>query len=73
MGVTRKVIKQGTKQGTGAENPKRGDMVTIEYTGYFYDEEVGPEKDYRGKQYVYYTSRVNVSERKPADQLPLYV
>lgn len=29
MGVTRKVIKQGT----GTENPQKGDKVTIEYTG----------------------------------------
>lgn len=48
MGVTRKILKQGD----GAERPKKGDEVTIEYTGNLYDSSVGPEKDFRGKQYV---------------------
>ena len=51
MGVTRKVIKEGTS----SEMPKKGDEVTVEYTGYLYDSNVGPEKDFRGKQYVHYT------------------
>jgi len=66
MGVTRKVIEEGT----GTEKPQKGDEATVEYTGNLYDAEVGPEKDYRGKTYVYCTSRwpFNLSERKPADQ-----
>jgi FK506-binding protein 1 len=48
MGVTREVIKQGT----GAEKPRKGDEVTVEYTGYLYDDKVGPEKNYRGRKYV---------------------
>ena len=45
MGVTRKVIKEGN----GSEMPKEGDEVTVEYTAYLYDSDVGPEKDFRGK------------------------
>ncbi|KAK3167623.1 hypothetical protein OEA41_010750 [Lepraria neglecta] len=48
MGVTRKVIKQGN----GTDKPKNGDEVTIEYTGNLHDSSVGPEKDFRGKQYA---------------------
>ncbi|KAL2053123.1 hypothetical protein ABVK25_006447 [Lepraria finkii] len=47
MGVTRKVIKEGTS----SEMPKKGDEVTVEYTGYLYDSNVGQEKDFRGKQF----------------------
>ncbi|KAK3176853.1 hypothetical protein OEA41_008178 [Lepraria neglecta] len=47
MGVTRKTIKQGNS----TERPKKGDEVTIEYTGNLYDSSVGPEKDFRGKQF----------------------
>ncbi len=66
MGVTRKVIEEVT----GTEKPQKRDEVTVEYTGNLYDAEVGPENDYRGKKYVYYTPRwpFNLSERKPADQ-----
>jgi len=39
MGITRKVVKEGT----GTENPKKGDEVTIKYTGKFYDISVGLE------------------------------
>jgi FK506-binding protein 1 len=49
MGVTKKVIKGGN----GTDWPKKGDDVTIEYTGNLYDESKGSENDYRGKQYVY--------------------
>ena len=48
MGVTRKVLKQGN----GVDKPKKGDEVTIEYTGNLYDESKGPNNDFRGKQYV---------------------
>ena len=48
MGVTRKVLKQGN----GVDKPKKGDEVTIEYTGNLYDEAAGASNDYRGKQYV---------------------
>ena len=34
MGVTRKVLKEGN----GKDKPKKGDEVTIEYTGNLYDE-----------------------------------
>lgn len=46
MGVTRKVIKEGS----GSEMPKEGDEITVEYTGYLYDPNVGPEKDFKGEQ-----------------------
>lgn len=48
MGVTRKVITEGN----GQDKPKRGDTVTIEYTGNLYDESKGKAADYRGKQCV---------------------
>ena len=48
MGVTRKVLKQGN----GVDKPKKGDEVTIEYTGNLYEEAKGANNDYRGKQYV---------------------
>ncbi|KAL8799853.1 MAG: hypothetical protein Q9182_005602 [Xanthomendoza sp. 2 TL-2023] len=46
MGVTRKVLKEGN----GTDIPKKGDQVTIEYTGNLYDEEEA-DNDYRGKQF----------------------
>ncbi len=48
MGVTRKLIKEGN----GDRYPKKGDQVTIQYTGNLYDEAKGEQNDYRGKQYV---------------------
>ena len=48
MGVTKRVITPGN----GTDIPKKGDQVTIEYTGNLYDPEKGKEADYRGKQYV---------------------
>ena len=48
MGVTRKIIAKGN----GTDKPKKGDTVTIEYTGNLYDEDKGSKNDYRGKQYV---------------------
>lgn len=48
MGVTRKVLKQGN----GTDKPKKGDIVTIQYTGNLYDESKGANNDYRGKEYV---------------------
>ena len=48
MGVTRKLIKQGS----GTDKPKKGDEVTVEYTGNLYDSSIGPENDFRGKPYV---------------------
>ncbi|KAI4188055.1 MAG: hypothetical protein L6R41_002399 [Letrouitia leprolyta] len=46
MGVERKILKEGN----GTDQPKKGDEVTIEYTGNLYDpnEEAN---DYRGKQF----------------------
>ena len=44
MGVTRKVLKQGN----GTDKPKKGDEVTIEYTGNLYDEKHA-DNDYRGE------------------------
>jgi FK506-binding protein 1 len=46
MGVTRKVLKPGN----GIDKPKKGDEVTIEYTGNLYDEKY-PDNDYRGKEF----------------------
>lgn len=48
MGVTRKIITKGN----GTDRPKKGDNVTIEYTGNLYDEAKGSKNDFRGKQYV---------------------
>lgn len=45
MGVERKVLKKGN----GTDKPKKGDEVTIEYTGNLYDESKA-DNDYRGKQ-----------------------
>ncbi|KAL8677687.1 MAG: hypothetical protein Q9186_005900 [Xanthomendoza sp. 1 TL-2023] len=46
MGVTRKVLKEGN----GTDKPKKGDEVTIEYTGNLYDEKE-EDNDCRGKQF----------------------
>ncbi|MCJ1235172.1 hypothetical protein MMC14_003139 [Varicellaria rhodocarpa] len=46
MGVTRKVLKQGN----GTDYPKRGEEVTIAYTGNLYDESKEAD-DYRGTQF----------------------
>ena len=48
MGVTRKIIAKGN----GTDKPRKGDTVTIEYTGNLYDEAKGSKNDFRGKQYV---------------------
>jgi len=47
MGVTKKVLTKGN----GSDKPKKGDEVTIEYTGNLYDESEGAGKDYRGKEF----------------------
>lgn len=46
MGVTRKIITKGN----GTDRPKKGDSVTIEYTGNLYDE-ANSKNDFRGKQF----------------------
>ncbi|MCJ1302922.1 hypothetical protein MMC08_005727 [Hypocenomyce scalaris] len=46
MGVTRKVLKEGN----GTDRPKKGDEVTIEYTGNLYDE-AQASNNYRGKYF----------------------
>ncbi|KAL8947872.1 MAG: hypothetical protein Q9222_005886 [Ikaeria aurantiellina] len=46
MGVDRKILKEGN----GTTKPKKGDEVTIEYTGNLYDE-AAADNDYRGKQF----------------------
>lgn len=43
MGVTKQVIKPGN----GTDMPKKGDEVTIEYTGNLYDPNA---PDHKGKQ-----------------------
>ena len=48
MGVTRKNVTKGN----GTDKPKKGDQVTIEYTGNLYDEAKGSKDNFRGKQYV---------------------
>jgi FK506-binding protein 1 len=40
MGVTKHVLKEGN----GVNFPKKGDMVTIKYTGYLYDESKSSKK-----------------------------
>ena len=45
VGVTRKLLKPGN----GTDKPKKGDEVTIEYTGNLYDEKY-PDNDYRGEK-----------------------
>ena len=45
MGVTRKLLKAGN----GTDKPKKGDEVTIEYTGNLYDEKRA-DNDYRGEK-----------------------
>ena len=45
MGVTRKLLKEGN----GVDRPKKGDEVTIEYTGNLYDSSKA-DNDYRGTQ-----------------------
>ena len=51
MGFTRKVIEVGN----GFDMPQKEDEITVEYTGYLYDSNVGPEKDFKGEQYVHCT------------------
>ncbi|KAI4211786.1 MAG: hypothetical protein LQ351_005427 [Letrouitia transgressa] len=46
MGVTRKVLKDGN----GVDKPKKGDEVTIEYTGNLHDDSQAGN-DYRGKEF----------------------
>ena len=48
MGVTKETIKSGN----GVDQPKKGDDVTIQYTGNLYDESKGQAAHFRGKQYV---------------------
>ena len=45
MGVTKKLISQGN----GVDKPKKGDTITMEYTGNLYDQNA-PEN--KGKQYA---------------------
>jgi FK506-binding protein 1 len=44
MGVTREILKEGN----GSDKPKKGDEVSIEYTGNLYDEAASDH--HRGKQ-----------------------
>ncbi|KAL8656833.1 MAG: hypothetical protein Q9226_002526 [Calogaya cf. arnoldii] len=46
MGVTRKVLKEGN----GTDKPKKGDEVTMEYTGNLYDK-AQEDNDFRGTQF----------------------
>ena len=49
MGVDKKTITKGN----GTDTPRKGDEVTIEYTGNLYDESKGAKADFRGTQCVY--------------------
>ena len=68
MGVTKETIKAGN----GVDQPKKGDDVTIQYTGNLYDESKGQAAHFRGKQYVHPTKLLlwiqTISVHK-ADQL----
>jgi len=46
MGVQRTLVKHGN----GTDKPKKGDEVTIEYTGWLHDE-AQASKGYRGKKF----------------------
>ncbi|KAG8531540.1 uncharacterized protein KY384_003169 [Bacidia gigantensis] len=46
MGVTRQVLQEGN----GVDRPKKGDLVTMEYTGNLYDPNSNDEH-HRGKQF----------------------
>ncbi|MCJ1455789.1 hypothetical protein MMC28_006145 [Mycoblastus sanguinarius] len=48
MGVTKKIVTKGN----GVDKPKKGDEVSIEYTGNLYDQSKGEQNDFRGKEYV---------------------
>jgi len=48
MGVVRRTISEGN----GTDYPRKGDEVTIAYTGNLYDEAKGENNDYRGQQYA---------------------
>lgn len=64
MGVTKETIKEGN----GADYPKKGDEVTIEYTGNLYDESKGQEHHFRGTQYAPSTLKslgINADQRLP--------
>lgn len=62
MGVTKKVVTKGN----GTDIPKKGDEVTIEYTGNLYDESKGEKADYRGAQYVPHPMSANLPTRPSA-------
>ena len=47
MGYERKVVRAGDK----TNFPKKGDNVTIAYTGNLYDKNMGAQNDFRGKQF----------------------
>lgn len=47
MGYERKVVKAGD----GVNKPKKGDLVTIQYTGNLFDKSMGEQNDFRGKQF----------------------
>jgi len=46
MGVDKKILKEGN----GTDKPKNGDNVTMEYTGWLYDQKQA-SNDYKGKQF----------------------
>ena len=54
MGVSKHTLKAGN----GKDYPKKGDSVTIEYTGNLYDNAVGASNHYRGTEYVQFLLNV---------------
>lgn len=48
MGVEKKLIKEGN----GSDRPKKGDQVTMEYTGWLHDTSAA---DNKGSQYVMFS------------------
>ncbi len=48
MSVTTKILERGDD----TNKPTKGDVVTVEYIGNLYDEAMGAEANYRGREWV---------------------
>jgi hypothetical protein len=65
MGVTRKILSEGN----GVDFPKKGDNVTIEYTGNLYDASKA-DNDYRGNQSVHFHQWISARTDLLSDSTP---